>query len=270
MPTVILGLITLVMHLRYIKPHRSQNQRCTLLAPWIYLGYADRFRSANTSSPATSFVSNPLTAPSPTPLRTAYLAIEAKIVLLEFRPGAMLTEKAIIDAVGFGRTPVREALQRFHWEGLVEIHPRLGIKIAEIRPEDYPRVIEPRLTLEPMQARAAARYAGPHDREAITSSARRMVDAAQHNDVSTFLWEDKVLDAAISAAAANPFLPRALSPLEAHSRRFWYHYHGADGVVECAQHHFAACQAIVSGNPQEAEAITRELMEYLFAQSKNI
>lgn len=191
-------------------------------------------------------------------------------MLLEFRPGTMLTEKAIIDDVGFGRTPVREALQRFHLEGLVEIHPRLGIKIAEIRPEDYPRVIEPRLSLEPMLARLAARYAGPHDRETIAASAERMVDAAKSDDVRAFLWEDKVIDAAISAAAANPFLPRILSPLEAHSRRFWYHYHGADGVLECAQHQFSACQAIVSGNPELAETVTRELMDYLFAQSKNI
>ncbi|MFC0008355.1 GntR family transcriptional regulator [Devosia nitrariae] len=210
------------------------------------------------------------TQPSLPQLRNAYLAIEAKIVLLEFRPGAMLTEKTIIEAVGFGRTPVREALQRLHLEGLVEIHPRLGIKIAEIRPEDYPRAIEPRLTLEPLLARSAARYAGPHDREIITASAQRMVDAAQRNDVSAFLWEDKVLDAAISSAAANSFLPRALSPLEAHSRRFWYHYHGADGVVECAEHHVAACKAIVSGDPERASAAMRELMEYLFVQSKRI
>jgi len=136
-------------------------------------------------------------------LHNAYLAIENKIVTLEFRPGAMLTEKAIIDAVGFGRTPVREALQRLTLEGLTEVHPRLGVKIADIRPEDYPRAIEPRLTLEPLLARSAARYAGPWDRETIAKVMHDMLDCARRNDVVGFLQPDKALDEAVAAAAAT-------------------------------------------------------------------
>lgn len=202
--------------------------------------------------------------------RTAYVAIETKIVLLEFRPGAMLTEKAIIDAVGIGRTPVREAIQRLTLEGLMEVHPRLGVKIAEIRPEDYRRAVEPRLTLEPLLARSAARYAGPHDRQAILEGGRLMVESARNNDIRGFLYTDKLVDEILSSASANPFLPRVLAPLQTHSRRFWYQYHGAHGMLECSGYHLRACEAIASGDSERAEQASRQLAEYLFEQAAMI
>lgn len=200
----------------------------------------------------------------------AYLAIEYRIVTLAFRPGAMLTEKSIIEAVSFGRTPVREAIQRLTLEGLTEVHPRLGVKIAEIRPEDYPRVIEPRLTLEPLLSRSAARYASPHDRDIIRACMHAMLASARDDDLLGFLQQDKALDEAISASAANPFLPRVLAPLHIHSRRFWYQYHGTDGLMNAAQGHAAMCEAIIAGDSERAFMETRELMDYLFAQSKAI
>lgn len=198
----------------------------------------------------------------------AYLAIEYRIVTLEFRPGAMLTEKAIIEAVGFGRTPVREAIQRLTLEGLTEVHPRLGVKIAEIRPEDYPRAIEPRLTLEPLLARSAARFAGPNDRETIAECKNAMLAEARAGNLLGFLQQDKAIDEAVSNAAANPFLPRILAPLQIHSRRFWYQYHGAEGLLESAEGHAAVCEAIIAGDSDLAFTRTQSLIEYLFEQSK--
>lgn len=200
----------------------------------------------------------------------AYLAIEDRIVILDFKPGSMLTEKAIIEAVGYGRTPVREAIQRLTMEGLTEVHPRLGVKIAEIRPDDYPRAIEPRLTLEPLLARSAARYAGPNDRKVIFDGMHEMRGCAERGDVAGYLKQDKAIDEAISNAAANPFLPRILSPLQIHSRRFWYQYHGTDGMVESAERHASVCRAIIEGDDERAVAEAQLLMEYLFAESKAI
>jgi DNA-binding GntR family transcriptional regulator len=201
-------------------------------------------------------------------LHEAYLAIEDRIVTLEFMPGGKLTEKFIIDSVGFGRTPVREAIQRLTLEGLIEVHPRSGVKIADIRPEDYPRVMEPRLALEPLLARSAARFGGPRNREVIAHCMHEMHAAARHGDVHGYLRQDKALDEAISSAAANPFLPRILAPLQIHSRRFWFHYHGTNGLVEAAEGHVAVCQAIIVGDADAAFDKARALMEYLLAGSK--
>ncbi len=52
----------------------------------------------------------------------AYRRLERLIVTLKLKPGQSLTEAALIDLAGLGRTPVREALQRLEWEGLC-LHP---------------------------------------------------------------------------------------------------------------------------------------------------
>lgn len=197
----------------------------------------------------------------------AYLAIENKIVTLEFVPGAVLTEKAIVNAVGYGRTPVREALQRLNLMGLIEIRPRSGIKIADIRPEDYAHVIEPRLALEPLLAQSAARFGGPRDRERIGQAMKDMLASAKNHDVLGFLNQDKALDEAIAAACANPFLPRALEPLQIHSRRFWYQYHGTSGLRESAQAHARVCKAIISGDAETAGVAARALVQHLLTES---
>lgn len=165
-----------------------------------------------------------------------------------------------------GCTPVREAIQRLALEGLLEVHPRSGVKIAEIRPEDYPRAIEPRLTLEPLLARSAARFGGPKDREMVTHRMHEMHAAAKRGDVRAYLRADKALDEALGNAAANPFLPRILAPLQTHSRRFWFHYHGADGLSAAADGHVAVCQAIIVGDSDAAFSRARALMDYLLAE----
>ena len=206
--------------------------------------------------------------PASSQLLGAYLAIENKIVTLEFAPGSMLTAKQIHQAVGFGRTPVREAIQRLTLEGLMEVHPRLGVRIAAIRPEEYPRAIEPRVSMEPLLARAAARYAGPRERGAIGHCMAAMLECARRHDLHGFLHADKALDVVISQAAADPFLPRALAPLQIHSRRFWFHYHGTNGLEASAQAHAAACEAIRAGDPEGAFQATASLMRFLLLRSR--
>jgi DNA-binding GntR family transcriptional regulator len=211
-----------------------------------------------------------MNAPHTSQGHAAYLDLEHRLVTLQLRPGGLYTEKAIIEMVGLGRTPVREAIQRFAWEGFMEVHPRLGVKIAEIRPEDYPRVIEPRLTLEPLLARSAARFGGPKEKENISAAMQEMLASTERGDVTGYLQQDKALDEALSAAAANPFLPRILAPLQTHSRRFWYQYQGAEDLAEAAQAHAAMSEAVLSGEAERAFSAMRALMDHMFEQSRKL
>ncbi|WP_291828960.1 GntR family transcriptional regulator, partial [Bosea sp. (in: a-proteobacteria)] len=77
----------------------------------------------------------------------AYRRLEEAIVTLSLRPGAVLTEAQLIDMVGVGRTPVREALIRLAQQGLVEVLPRKGVVVAGINAIDIMAALDAREVL---------------------------------------------------------------------------------------------------------------------------
>ena len=113
----------------------------------------------------------------------AYRRLEEAIVTLSLRPGAVLTEAQMIELVGIGRTPVREALIRLAQQGLVEILPRKGVVVTAIDAIDVMAALDAREVLERLIAVEAARRAGPGECSAILAKARAMREAAQAGDV---------------------------------------------------------------------------------------
>src|SRR5919202_2425489 len=65
----------------------------------------------------------------------AYLRIEELIPFKDLAPGQLVSEAMLARLTGFGRTPVREALQRLAREGMVEVHPGRGNLVAPISVE---------------------------------------------------------------------------------------------------------------------------------------
>jgi DNA-binding GntR family transcriptional regulator len=193
----------------------------------------------------------------------AYRALERMIVTLELPPGSVATEGTLIDKVGLGRTPVREAIQRLAWEGLVEVRPRAGLAIAPLHPADWLRVLDARCGVEEVLARSAARYATPRTAGQLHGAARAMQEAVADGNVVAFLEADKALDEALAAAADNVFAVRLAAPLQTHSRRFWFRYQADSGLAVAAGHHVALIEAILRGDPDAAGAEAGRLMALL-------
>src|SRR5262245_42940532 len=124
--------------------------------------------------------------PAPATAR-AYRMLERMIVTLELSPDSIATEGALIERVGLGRTPVREAIQRLAWEGLIEVRPRAGLAIAPLRAADWVRVLDARSGLEQVLARSAARNATAASTGRLDAAAGAMGDAAGAGDVLAFL-----------------------------------------------------------------------------------
>ena len=104
----------------------------------------------------------------------AYRAIEEAIVTLSLRPGEVVSEAQLSTRSGFGRTPVREALQRLARERLVRILPRRGIVVAAVDIREQLRLLEVRREIERLTARAAARRADAAQRERLRAIAEAM------------------------------------------------------------------------------------------------
>src|SRR3954447_2943159 len=121
----------------------------------------------------------------------AYLALEHAIVTLALKPGAMITEKQLIDIAGHGRTPVREAIQKLAWQGLILVKPRVGLQVAEIAPEDHGNVMQVRRELEPIAASLVAEHASDEQRARLLDCARAMEECAVTSNLEGFFAADK-------------------------------------------------------------------------------
>lgn len=85
-----------------------------------------------------------------------YQFLKKKLILMEFKPGQLLSEKEIVSRFKLSRTPVRQALSRMERDGLVEIIPRKGAFIKFLSMKDIREVYQIRKALEGMAARLAA------------------------------------------------------------------------------------------------------------------
>ncbi len=193
----------------------------------------------------------------------AYRALERMIVTLELAPGGFFTERALLERLGLGRTPVREAIQRLAWEGLVEVRPRAGIAIAPLHAGDWLRVIDARRGVEVVLARSAARYVTHEAAGQFHDAALSMQRAVVAGNVMAFLEADKALDEALAFAADNMFAARLAAPLQTHSRRFWFRYKAETGLAESAERHVALIRSIIEGDEKAAAAEAERLMVLL-------
>src|SRR5262245_61935698 len=121
----------------------------------------------------------------------AYRIIEEQIVTLRLKPGEVLSEQLLSATCGFGRTPIREALQRLAREGLITVLPRKGILVSDLNPRTQLLVLEVRRELERLLSRAGAERATPVQRERMLEIARGMDQAARTNDDLTFMRLDR-------------------------------------------------------------------------------
>jgi len=193
----------------------------------------------------------------------AYRALERMIVTLELPPASTTTEGALIDMLALGRTPVREAIQRLAWEGLVAVRPRAGLEIAPLDAADWPLVVDARAGVEAVLARSAARHISGEAAERLREASGTMGEAVAGRDVLAFLAADKLLDEVIADAADNAFAARVAAPLQTHSRRFWFRYQSGTGLAQSAAHHMRLIKAILDRDEWQAGREAERLMAML-------
>ncbi|MBD9372254.1 GntR family transcriptional regulator [Rhizobium sp. ARZ01] len=193
----------------------------------------------------------------------AYLTIEGLIVTLRLKPGALVTERQMIDVAGHGRTPVREAIQKLAWQGLIAVRPRVGLQITPIGPDDHRHVLAARQRLEPLAAELVATHASREDRALLVETAEAMSASALRSDMAGFLAADKAFDEIMEAVCPNKFLTAALAPLQPHARRLWFANADDRRMKHSVDLHVQVISAIVDGQASSASDAMSTLMAYL-------
>jgi DNA-binding GntR family transcriptional regulator len=186
----------------------------------------------------------------------AYLAIRGRIVSLELPPGAVIDERKLMQELGLGRTPVREALRRLAQEQLVEVFPRRGMFVTNVDVRDLARISEVRLALEPEAARLAAERATEEERDALAELSGRIKGGVD------FMGLDEQIHRAIYAASHNDLLEKTLGEYYVLALRIWtIALDRAEDLEEAVEAHRDLIQAIVVDNPDRAAELMRAHVE---------
>lgn len=151
----------------------------------------------------------------------AYLTLQNRIVTLQYKPGEYLNTAAVMESLGFGRTPINHALHRLATEGLVQILPRKGVLVAPLSIDDALNLIDVRLVNETLCARLAAERITADQIDELHSSVRQFEAAMHERDIVGCMQADRVFHEYIALACANPVLIDVLRVLHARAQRFW-------------------------------------------------
>lgn len=194
-----------------------------------------------------------------------YDLIEKMITFQELKPGQMVSEVTLMEATGYGRTPVREALQRLAWERMVEIHPRKGAFIPLISVEVQLKLLELRRVVEEFAVRACLHRATSEQKRMMLELAGELDAVAASEDVFHFGDLLKQVHQIIVAAAQNEYLTSSMAPLQGLSRRFWFANirDRRKELKAASERHSATLIAICHGDEEAAVAASLSLNDYL-------
>jgi DNA-binding GntR family transcriptional regulator len=186
----------------------------------------------------------------------AYLSIRDLIVSLELAPGALIDERRLVETLGIGRTPVREALRRLAQEQLVEVFPRRGMFVTGVDVRDLARISEVRAALEPEAARLAAERATDEERDRLADISDQIKGGAD------LMGLDERIHRAVYAAAHNHLLEKTLGEYYVLALRIWMiALDRAQDLEDAVEAHRDLVQAIVVGNGQRAADVMRDHVE---------
>jgi DNA-binding GntR family transcriptional regulator len=158
----------------------------------------------------------------PAPLRQAvFEALVEMIITRELQPGQHLVEKDLAAQLGVSRQPVREALQRMHTEGWVDLRPALGAFVHVPTEAEADQLLAARTMLETESARLAAEQATPEQIEHLWELHRIGEVALAADDQEVLVTANASLHSHIVSMSRNKVLADLIGSVDRRVR--WYY-----------------------------------------------
>ena len=187
--------------------------------------------------------------------------VELREVILrgELPAGARLGEVELAERLGVSRTPVREALTRLAAEGLVQLVPNRGARVATWTVEELEGVFELRALLEPQLTALAVPQATAQDADDLDALASEMCEIGcpgPHQDLDALVPLNRAFHDRLVALAGHPALAGALAgaihpPIVVRN----FHAYDAASLRRSLAHHVEIVAALRAGDPQWAGAV---------------
>ncbi len=192
----------------------------------------------------------------------AYLLLAEMIETGRLEPGTFHTEVGLVDEVGLGRTPLREAVQRLDRDHLVRIRPGRGIEIPSNSVDEQLRRLEVRRAMEALAVALACERATSAQLAGIQALTEELDDIHELDDYARVV---RATHGMLCEAAHNEYLADAMTPLQGLSRRFWLAHvvDGPEEVVSGKRLHLQMLRSILARDAETAQQASLQLNDYL-------
>ena len=192
----------------------------------------------------------------------AYDRIKHDIISCMLPPGSGISESQLGAQYGFGKAPIRMALQRLAHEGLVRAMPRRGYVVSPVTLQDIQDIFELRLMLEPQAARLAAGKVDASRLKLLDDVCRAGYRPGDIASTHRFLEANASFHVTIAQATGNHRLAHTIEALlDEMTRLLHMGLTSRDRTTEMQHEHGALVKALRRGDGTTAEQICREQIE---------
>ena len=194
--------------------------------------------------------------PSESLVSQVFEALRDMIVAITLKPGELISEKEVAEALGASKTPVREAVIRLEDMGLVEVVPKSGTYVTPIRLDRYIEACFIRLQLETGAVRRAAeRQGGFEGIIRLEACIREQEQVLTAKDRVAFFRLDEKFHRILFEIAGIPGVWDVLhqSKAELDRIRHMKRIHKISRATEVIEEHKAIAKAVREHNPDAAE-----------------
>ncbi|PZQ46179.1 MAG: GntR family transcriptional regulator [Rhodovulum sulfidophilum] len=136
--------------------------------------------------------------------------------------GARVPERALCEAFGVSRTPLREALKVLAAEGLVELLPNRGARVRALSPAEVSELFDLMAGLEALAGRLACEVISDEDIERICELHGQMYVHYLRRDRRGYFAYNQRIHEALFAIAGNGALSATARTLQGRLRRVRY------------------------------------------------
>lgn len=191
-----------------------------------------------------------------TTARGVYVALRNAIISCELRPGDSISEQTLADRYHTSRTPIREACNLLHMEGLLDAIPHKGFFVPEMTLQKVQDLYQVRLIVESACAEIAAKQITQTELEELESCAFPKVKGKQKEQLLDYIERNKRFHLVIAKATGNMNLAELVGRLHDQATRVEYLQVTREVELSAGRDtspdHGEILKAIKSRNPDEA------------------
>lgn len=182
----------------------------------------------------------------------AYATVRRAIVTHALPSSVPLDEGILLKKFPYGRTPLREALKKLSYEGLLLWPSHQAPMIRDVGLYEMQHLYKLRRMLEYEIATLAAERASGDDIDRMKVIRVKLSEASQAGYVYEAVEFDFALHSAIANATKNRFLVEASNNLNLQSLRLWFRAQHQLGVATIDRSHTDLVNAITRHDAKEA------------------